>query len=171
VLNSHLYSPPSASYKNYLLLCPSLLLYIILPGFDPMPLISCPSIPLSKPSSLLPISLHFSFSLHLPSLSPLLPLSCASSVRYCREQKESQELERLLHCDGIWLHALRYQGKGWVFQVQHSKASSPNMSDCNLGTTNHLLSYSVLVAFPLSVLCVPSILSVCLSSGKNCSEL
>ena len=39
-------------------------------------------------------------------------------ARYCREEKESQELERLLHCDGIWLHALRYEGKGWLFQVR-----------------------------------------------------
>jgi hypothetical protein len=40
-----------------------------------------------------------------------------SLTRYCREQKESQELERLLHCDGIWLHALRYKGRGWCFQA------------------------------------------------------
>jgi hypothetical protein len=33
------------------------------------------------------------------------------TCKFCREQKDSQELERLLHCDGIWLHALRYQGK------------------------------------------------------------
>jgi hypothetical protein len=76
----------------------------------------------------------------------------------------------LLHCDGIWLHALRYQGKGWVFQVPHSKASSPDMSDCYRGTAMHPLSNSALVAFPLSVLYVPSVLSVSPSSGKDCSE-
>ena len=26
-----------------------------------------------------------------------------------------QELERLLHCDGIWLHALKYQGNPFDF--------------------------------------------------------
>ena len=39
------------------------------------------------------------------------------TCRYCRQEQESQELERLLHCDGIWLHALRYRGKGWSFQA------------------------------------------------------
>ena len=57
------------------------------------------------------------FHSHSLSLSPSLHLSLSLSLRYCREQKESQELERLLHCDGIWLHALRYQGKGWCFQA------------------------------------------------------
>ena len=27
------------------------------------------------------------------------------------------ELESLLHCDGIWLHALRYRGNGWDFRT------------------------------------------------------
>jgi len=39
------------------------------------------------------------------------------TCRYCRQERESQELEQLLHCDGIWLHALRYQGRDWAFQA------------------------------------------------------
>jgi hypothetical protein len=39
------------------------------------------------------------------------------TCKYCKEEKESQQLEGLLHCDGIWLHALRYQGTGWGFQA------------------------------------------------------
>lgn len=40
-------------------------------------------------------------------------------VRTCRFCKNpvANELERLLHCDGIWLHALRYEGKGWCFEA------------------------------------------------------
>jgi hypothetical protein len=39
------------------------------------------------------------------------------TCKYCKEEKESQLLEGLLHCDGIWLHALRYEGTGWGFQA------------------------------------------------------
>jgi len=38
------------------------------------------------------------------------------TCKYCKESK-SMELESLLHCDGIWLHALRYRGDGWDFQT------------------------------------------------------
>lgn len=27
------------------------------------------------------------------------------------------DLERILHCDGIWLHALKYQGQNWSFKT------------------------------------------------------
>jgi RNA pseudouridylate synthase len=43
------------------------------------------------------------------------------TCKYCRQEKESQELERLLHCDGIWLHALRYKGDGWGFRAPEPK--------------------------------------------------
>eukprot|EP01041_Mallomonas_annulata_P003530 gene3530-7023_t len=38
------------------------------------------------------------------------------TCRYCREP-DSAQLEQLLHCDGIWLHALRYKGSGWEFEA------------------------------------------------------
>jgi len=38
------------------------------------------------------------------------------TCKYCKESK-SMELESLLHCDGIWLHALRYRGNGWDFRT------------------------------------------------------
>ena len=37
-------------------------------------------------------------------------------IRYCKDA-EATELERLMHCDGIWLHALRYEGKDWAFET------------------------------------------------------
>lgn len=39
------------------------------------------------------------------------------TCRYCRVSPELRELESLLHCDGIWLHALQYAGKGWSFEA------------------------------------------------------
>ena len=33
----------------------------------------------------------------------------ACCFRYCRDE-DSKTLEKLLHCDGIWLHAWRYSG-------------------------------------------------------------
>ena len=38
-----------------------------------------------------------------------------ANCRYCKEYQISSELETMLHCDGIWLHALKYQGDGWAF--------------------------------------------------------
>jgi uncharacterized damage-inducible protein DinB len=26
-------------------------------------------------------------------------------------------IEHMVHCDGIWLHALKYSGKDWSFQT------------------------------------------------------
>ena len=36
------------------------------------------------------------------------------TCKYCSDDK-SMELENILHCDGIWLHALKYEGNGWSF--------------------------------------------------------
>ncbi len=41
------------------------------------------------------------------------------NCRYCAEREEMAELERILHCDGIWLHALKYQGEKWSFQTPY----------------------------------------------------
>jgi hypothetical protein len=39
------------------------------------------------------------------------------TCRYCRE-RSTLELETSLHCNGIWLHALRYESKGqWRFET------------------------------------------------------
>lgn len=38
------------------------------------------------------------------------------TCRYCQEP-EGLLLERVLHCEGIWLHALRYEGNGWAFET------------------------------------------------------
>jgi len=42
------------------------------------------------------------------------------SCRYCQPGAGviSPEDEALVHCDGIWLHALRYSGKNWSFETQ-----------------------------------------------------
>jgi hypothetical protein len=42
------------------------------------------------------------------------------TCRYCKENS-SAELEQLLHCDGIWLHALQYSGPGWEFHTPFPK--------------------------------------------------
>lgn len=57
------------------------------------------------------------------------------TCRYCRENS-SLELEQLLHCDGIWLHALKYAGPpgggssgtdscGWSFQAPDPVWATP----------------------------------------------
>lgn len=57
------------------------------------------------------------------------------TCRYCRENS-SLELEQLLHCDGIWLHALKYSGPpgggssstdscGWSFQAPDPVWAAP----------------------------------------------
>ena len=46
------------------------------------------------------------------------------TCKYCKESK-SMELESLLHCDGIWLHALRYRGNGWDFQTPAPQWAEP----------------------------------------------
>jgi len=46
------------------------------------------------------------------------------TCKYCKESK-SMELESLLHCDGIWLHALRYRGNGWDFQTPVPQWAEP----------------------------------------------
>ena len=57
------------------------------------------------------------------------------TCRYCRENS-SLELEQLLHCDGIWLHALKYAGPpgggssstdscGWSFQAPDPVWAAP----------------------------------------------
>ena len=38
------------------------------------------------------------------------------TCRYCKG-KLCGDVERWLHCDGIWLHALRYRGKKWAFET------------------------------------------------------
>jgi hypothetical protein len=43
----------------------------------------------------------------------------AVCCRYCRENS-SAELEQLLHCDGIWLHALRYTGPPVTVAAPHT---------------------------------------------------
>jgi hypothetical protein len=50
--------------------------------------------------------------------APLSTEGLAASCRYCQEQTLSSELEMLLHCDGIWLHALKYEGEGWAFKTK-----------------------------------------------------
>ena len=42
------------------------------------------------------------------------------TCRYCKDVKTTLELERmnLLHCDGIWLHAFKYEGKTFSFQTK-----------------------------------------------------
>lgn len=52
---------------------------------------------------------------------------------YCRES-EAAELEHLLHCDGIWLHALRYEGKDWAFEAPPPPWAMPDCG-CWAGTT------------------------------------
>lgn len=34
-------------------------------------------------------------------------------------ESSQDELEQLLHCHGIWLHALKYEGKGWLFETEY----------------------------------------------------
>jgi hypothetical protein len=46
------------------------------------------------------------------------------NCRYCKDTN-SPELERLLHCDGVWLHALRYEGQQWRFQAPMPLWSQP----------------------------------------------
>ena len=36
------------------------------------------------------------------------------TCKYCSDNK-GVELENILHCDGIWLHALKYEGDDWSF--------------------------------------------------------
>ena len=38
------------------------------------------------------------------------------TCRYCKGNL-CGDVERWLHCDGIWLHALRYCGKNWAFET------------------------------------------------------
>jgi hypothetical protein len=39
--------------------------------------------------------------------------------RYCQElTSPDMSDEMILHCDGIWLHALRYSGKNWQFETE-----------------------------------------------------
>jgi Mg-chelatase subunit ChlI len=38
------------------------------------------------------------------------------TCKYCLNDR-ALALERLLHCDGIWLHALQYEGSGWCFRA------------------------------------------------------
>jgi hypothetical protein len=40
-------------------------------------------------------------------------------VRNCRENKDLVKLEHAVHCDCIWLHALRYSGKDWSFETDY----------------------------------------------------
>ena len=51
-----------------------------------------------------------------------LEAALVRSCRYCAVtwEKEAQELEAALHCKGIWLHALQYQGKSgaWSFTTK-----------------------------------------------------
>jgi hypothetical protein len=39
-----------------------------------------------------------------------------NKCRFCNS-KSSAKLERILHCDGIWLHAFRYQSPSFAFQT------------------------------------------------------
>jgi hypothetical protein len=38
-------------------------------------------------------------------------------TRYCIAGLD-EDLERVLHCDSIWLHALQYQGEYWRFRTR-----------------------------------------------------
>ena len=40
----------------------------------------------------------------------LLSIGYYMYCRYCQASEKLSALEQLLHCDGIWLHALRYIG-------------------------------------------------------------
>lgn len=41
-------------------------------------------------------------------------------IRYCKQRElggVSSEEEALVHCDSIWLHAIRYRGSNWKFET------------------------------------------------------
>lgn len=40
------------------------------------------------------------------------------TCRYCKNI-EAADFEHLMHCDGIWLHALRYSGSTWSFETKY----------------------------------------------------
>lgn len=46
-------------------------------------------------------------------------ISCIilATLRYCIGGLDA-DIERALHCDGIWLHALQYEGEGWKFRTK-----------------------------------------------------
>lgn len=46
------------------------------------------------------------------------------TCKYCKD-KRSHALESILHCDGIWLHALRYEGSDWSFEAPRPAWSLP----------------------------------------------
>ena len=69
----------------------------------------------------------------------LLRLICG--VRYCIGGLD-EDIERVLHCDGIWLHALQYQGASWRFRTRlpnwaRDVLLSSNNS-CGAGSTGSL---------------------------------
>ena len=61
---------------------------------------------------------NFSKQSTLPTLPSTDHDSLSSNCRYCQDYTVSSELEMMLHCDGIWLHALSYRGDGWAFTTR-----------------------------------------------------
>ena len=47
------------------------------------------------------------------------------TCKNCREHSELVRLEHVVHCDGIWLHALRYSGRDWSFQTAFPDWAAP----------------------------------------------
>lgn len=62
---------------------------------------------------------HKQYSIHI--IHKLLLLSYKH--RFCEEKNSSMALERVLHCDGIWLHCLLMAGASWGFEGQSSLVS------------------------------------------------
>ena len=48
-------------------------------------------------------------------ISELTLITFHLECRYCKNGSQASQLEHLVHCDGIWLHAFRYSGSGWSF--------------------------------------------------------
>lgn len=61
------------------------------------------------------------------------------TCRFCRGGAGTlARLEHLLHCDGVWLHALRYSGSGWSFETQF-----PDWAQCFRATATSSSSTGV----------------------------
>jgi hypothetical protein len=56
----------------------------------------------------------------------LSPRTALTACRYCLSGPD-EELERALHCDGVWLHALQYEGEGWSFRTPPPAWAAPLM--------------------------------------------
>ena len=61
------------------------------------------------------------------------------TCKNCRENQDLVKLEHVVHCDGIWLHALCYAGKGWSFETAFPDWTAPFQQQHN---QQHLLTTS-----------------------------